>query len=93
MSRVLILNSTGNTSTSTKHAEHYVAQGRARWIKAPKPTIRFIDDDHRHLSAARCVSQGAYGYDKMAHSGLATIEQIEGIPVVGDAMKLLYARS
>jgi hypothetical protein len=72
------------TYISVKAAERYVVRGRARW--RDERTIAFIEDTHYRQSAERLVQlEQDLAYDRV---GAMTLEQIKGVPVIGDPMKL-----
>lgn len=71
-----------------RNAEKYVARGRARWHD--DRSIAFIMGTYDRNSAERShalASQAAY--DRI---GLMTVEQLAGVPVLGDPMKLFTLR-
>ena len=72
-----------------RHALRYVKQGRAEW--AGSRAIRFLESDHRHLSAERLMrAQTAAGYDAR---GLLKIDEIKRLPTNGgDPTLLLIVR-
>lgn len=71
-------------------AQRYVARGRARW-QNPR-TICFIEDspDRRSAEKSAAALGTQLAYDRI---GRMTLEQIEGIPVIGDPVKLFTLRS
>ena len=75
--------------TSLKQAERYVARGRARFVeKAPKGftvAIRFIESDGRDVVLAHQNSRKLMdrGYDRGAHSGLASQHEMKMLPFAG----------
>lgn len=69
--------------TSWRKADHYVRQGRAKWVNPTR--IEFIEHDYRHLAAMEAPRRWVDG-------GLATLEQVRGLPVVVDPLSLLVNR-
>lgn len=71
-----------------KSAERYVARGRAHWQN--ERTIRFIEDSHDRAAAQRTMRyESQFAYDRI---GQMQVEQVKGIPVLGDVMKLFTLR-
>lgn len=72
-----------------KNAQRYVARGRARWQN--EHTICFIEDSHDRVAAQRSMwYESQLAYDRI---GQMHAEQVKGIPVLGDVMKLFTLRS
>ncbi len=76
MDKINILNPPrlGGSITSRKRAERYVRRGVARWVGGS--AIRFLESDHRHVSAIDSAARSQLGYD-----------QVKGLPVCGPAIK------
>jgi hypothetical protein len=76
----------GGSITSRKRAERYVRRGVAKWTTPD--SISFIADDHRHVSVVSSVDHAARiatrGYDAI---GRMTLDQVQGLPVCGPAIK------
>ena len=72
----------GGSITSRKRAERYVRRGVAKWAGAE--SISFIADDHRHVSALSATTKAQIGYDQI---GRMTLDQVQGLPVCGPAIK------
>lgn len=71
-----------------KNAEQYVARGRARW--ADDYTIWFLEDSYdRRAAECSAVLDSQLAYDRI---GRMSIEQVKGVPVVGDPLKLFMLR-
>ena len=68
-------------------AKRYVARGCARWKN--NRTIVFIEDHHIYRSAEDSVLIARTGYDRI---GRMSFEQIKGLPVIGDPVKLFTVR-
>lgn len=68
------------TFISQRNAERYVKRGRARWRG---DAIVFIEGTHDRLSAEKMASQS--GYDRV---GRMNTQQLHGIPMLGDVVKL-----
>jgi hypothetical protein len=86
---VRILNpASGPGWTSRRRACEYVRQKRA-W-RHPDGSIEFISGDPRHMAARVSVEND---YDIAARTGIASIEAIQGVPVVGPIIRLLTLRS
>lgn len=72
--------------TSSRNAKKYITQGRAvdAGLVRGYAAIRFHAADHRHISATTkrrpTLSDG---------DGFATLDQIRGLPVVVDAIRLM----
>lgn len=87
MPKIRILNPAhpGGSHTSVKQAERYVRRGVARWIG---DALEFIESDHRHISVVASADLrdriAARGYDDI---GCMTLNQVQGLPVCGDAIK------
>jgi len=77
--------------TSEKRAIRFVAQGRAEWVK-PGVSIRFIQSDHRHVSARRSVDETRYWYERAAHTGVAQPAALANIPVVAPGVLLGFGK-
>jgi hypothetical protein len=76
------------TYISRKAAERYVARGRARWHT--HSTIHFIEDSYDRRAAERSMRLSSQlAYDRI---GRMTLEQMQGIPVIGDPLKLFTLR-
>jgi hypothetical protein len=70
-----------------QHARRYIRQGRAEWVGSRQ--IRFVDQDHRHQSAARLLrTQTACGYDGR---GMLLLCEIKRLPCV-NAEQLLVGK-
>jgi hypothetical protein len=81
--------SAATTYISVKSAERYVARGRARWQN--DSTIYFIEDSYDRRAAERAyyvMSQLAY--DRI---GQMSVEQVTGLPVIRDPVKLFMLRT
>lgn len=91
MSRtVRIVNSAGRDSRiRRKAALRLVARGVARWLDIG--TIAMIENDHRVRSGMTSAARSSE-YDRAAHSGLADIDAIRHVPVVGPIDRLLTER-
>ena len=79
---VLVLNPTGNGSTSNKHAKAYVRRGLADWVDRGR-SIRFrrVATDYRERSAAISAAKASgLGYDRI--SRLLMPREVANIPVV-----------
>lgn len=76
---------------SRKEAKRYVKRGRARWVD---DSLTFIHDagDYRELSVQRSVSQVGWGYQQASRIGIATLDAIRHVPVVGRPDLLLTER-
>ena len=71
------------TFIALRNAERYVARGRARWHG---DAIVFIEDRYDRAAAERTVAlASACAYDRI---GRMTMDQIAGVPVIGDITKL-----
>jgi hypothetical protein len=84
--KIKVLNPVSGKRTfiTRRNAERYVARGRARWHG--NASIEFIEDSHDRAAAHRSVVLASQpGYDRI---GVMTVEQIAGIPVIGDISKL-----
>lgn len=84
----------GRAVCGHKHALRYLKQGRAvlhAGTQKDPQVIRFIESDHRHKKAAFTLAELLQhrNYDHGARNGVASIEQIQGLPVAGDAWKAL----
>ncbi len=77
--------------TSKNRAKRFVAQGRAEWVE-PEVSIRFIQADHRHCSAKKSLDLTRYWYERAAHTGLATVEQIANLPMVAPGVAMGFGR-
>jgi hypothetical protein len=75
----------GGGMTSLAHAERYQRRGVARIVNG---VLVFFGDPkiHRRASVDRSKE---IGYDRAAHSGLATLQAIRNIPVAGPIERLL----
>ena len=99
MNNIRILNPAhpGGSITSRKRAERYVRRGVAKW-ESPN-TLRFIEDDYRHQTVVTSLEDSylleqrakaaferssACGYDAI---GRMTLDQVQGLPVCGPAIK------
>lgn len=71
---VKILNSHGATRTSRARALKYVESGRAVYVD--ERTIRFVEDDPRHLAVGRAARLA------LIDGGMATLDAIAGLPVI-----------
>lgn len=80
MNSVIIENPafSGSRYTSLKAADRYVRRGRARWT-VPGKRLRFIEEDHRHVSAAEQALLRNRGYDAR---GLLTLTEVANLPCV-----------
>jgi hypothetical protein len=82
---VRILNpASGSGWTSRRRAREYVRQGRAQ--ERPDGSIEFIGSDPQCM-AVRLSAEN--DYDRAAHSGIADVESIRNLPVVGPVERLL----
>ena len=79
----------GSGFINRKRAQRLVHKGVARWLDAR--TIAFIETDHQaaRIHGARLSEMN---YDRAASSGMATIEQLRHIPMVGQVERLLTER-
>lgn len=85
--RVLNPVSGKRTFISRRNAERYVSRGRARWRNGD---IHFIEDSHDRAAAERSVALASKaGYDRV---GLMTMDQVAGLPMLGDVSKLFVCR-
>jgi len=84
LDKIKILNPAhpGGSITSRKRAERYVRRGVAKWTSTD--SISFIADDHRHVSALDSSTKAQIGYDQI---GRMTLDQVQGLPVCGPAIK------
>jgi hypothetical protein len=73
--------------TSKNRANRFVAQGRAEWVE-PGVSIRFVQSDHRHLSAQKSVDQTRWSYDRAAHTGMATLAEVANLPMIAPGVFL-----
>jgi hypothetical protein len=81
---VRILNpASGSGWTSARRANDYVRQKRARWVRGG---IEFIAADPRHMVVQVSAEND---YDRAVRTGLAPIEAIRHLPVVGRVEVLL----
>jgi hypothetical protein len=56
--KVSILNGPhGVTITNRKRAQRYVECGRAQWVGSGEHSIRFIQDDFKHITTSACVKK------------------------------------
>jgi hypothetical protein len=82
----------GGSITSRNRAERYVRRGVAKWTSTD--SISFIASDHRHASAVESVHLkhriAARGYDQI---GRMTLDQVQGLPVCGPAIKCFMLQS
>ena len=76
----------GSGFTSTNRARRFVAQGRAEWVQAGV-SIRFVQSDHRHSSAQQSVERTRFGYERAAHTGLATLAELANLPMIAPDRK------
>ena len=78
-SRVRILNAPAGTSayTSKSAADRHVRQGSAEWVKGCL----------RLTSAAASHRIERKRFDLYVDRGMATVEQVQNLPVAGDAIK------
>lgn len=85
---VVILNPRdGRKYTSLKSAEDYVRRGAA---VLQSEGLRFIDETPRSACIrAAVVSSAEATYDRASGSGLASVESLEGLPAIGDVVKML----
>ena len=94
---VRILNPAGGRGyTSRKSAERYVRKGRARWVvDMGQECIEFHSQHHGHLAAVRSVESAhdESAYDRVAGSGLASIDALRNLPIAGDPMRVLMKRT
>lgn len=65
-----------------KKAQRLVQKGQARWLNFE--TVEFVSDDPRHLAAVANARQFLTD-----GTGKATLDQIAGLPVVADPVKLI----
>lgn len=69
--------------TSIKRASHYVGRGSAVWDgSSNRCAIRFVRESTKHYASR----------DLRSDATLSTVEQVRGIPIVGDPMKLFMLR-
>lgn len=89
---------------SVRYAEKYVSRGLAVWCG--KREIRFIEDDHRNVSAARSAAQtketlrrqSEPGYDRIGRilteeDGLETIPVVQPWKALGRGSPIINVRS
>lgn len=74
--------------TSLRNALRYIQRGLARWTK--DGAIEFVASDPRVMTVR--VSYETE-YDRAAHAGLADMDAIRNVPVVGRPELLLTERS
>lgn len=90
MQKIPVIAKGEKSYVNRKRAERLVHRGQARW---EGQFIRLVDHSHRVISAARCEQlRKDAALDRAVGSGFATIEQIAGLPMLGDPMKLLIRR-
>ena len=77
----------GSGFTSTNRARRFVAQGRAEWVQAGV-SIRFVQSDHRHGSAQKSVERTRFGYERAAHTGMATLAELANLPMISPGVLL-----
>lgn len=87
--KVKILNGHG-THTSRRKATELVDSKRAAWVDATRTTIRFCEQDHRHLAATHSA-RALYCAGAMAMSK-GVLEELRHIPVLMP-IKMLTKRS
>ena len=83
-----------NKYTALANAERYVADGRAEWVweRNGEMALAFISADHRHKSAnASAAATRAAIRRGYTDGGMATLEQVRGIPVI-QPVKLLTGK-
>jgi hypothetical protein len=73
--------------TSKNRAKRFVAQGRAEWVQAGV-SIRFVQADHRHISAQKSADLTRYWYERAANSGIAQIADLANLPMIAPAVML-----
>ena len=82
----------GGGFTSLAAARSYVRNNRAEWEKG---TLRFLDSHHGHRSAMRNMLDFE-ARNVMTHygegEGIARIDQIQGLPLAGPAVRLLTGK-
>jgi hypothetical protein len=81
----------GRGFTSKNRAKRFVAQGRAAWVQA-EVSIRFVQSDHRHVSAQTAANHTRWWYDRAAHEGMAQIADLANTPVIQPARLLGIGR-
>jgi hypothetical protein len=74
----------GQRLTSLFQAKRYVARGLARWVGGALEFVRY-GGDHRETSAQRLCQ---ITYDCAARRGLAELEAVRHLPVVGPPIQL-----
>jgi hypothetical protein len=77
--------------TSKNRANRFVAQGRAEWVQAGV-SIRFVQSDHRQLSAQKSVDATRWSYDRAAHTGMAGIAELANLPMIAPGVALGLGR-
>ena len=91
-STVVILNPhDGRKYTSLASAQAYVKRKAAVFENGG---LRFVKDTPRSAFLFGVVEGSAEDtYDRAAGSGIASIESLEGLPAIGDVVKILMLRS
>lgn len=77
--------------TSLNRAQRFLSQGRAVWAQSGV-SIRFVEADHRHESARLSAEATRAGYERAAHTGLATIAELANLPMVAPGVALGWGR-
>jgi hypothetical protein len=80
--RVLNPVSGRRTFIARKAAEKYVARGRARWRG---DAVFFVESYARDAAEKSAAVETQCGYDRV---GLMTMDQVAGLPMLGDVVKL-----
>jgi len=91
---VRILNpAAGRGYTSRKCAERYVRRGVARWVKDSngRACLEFLAISPVSAAVARSVARDA-AYDRVIHTGLATLEQMAALPMISPGVALKCGR-
>ncbi len=77
--------------TSINRAKRFVAQGRAEWVE-PGGSIRFVQSDHRHGAAQKSVDATRAGYERAAHTGIATLTELANLPMIAPGALLGHGK-
>ena len=81
----------GSGFTSRNRAKRFVAQGRAEWVE-DGVSIRFVQSDHRHISAQKSEDKTRYGYERAANNGMATFAELANLPMVAPGVAMGFGR-
>ena len=77
--------------TTKNRAQRFVAQGRAEWVERGV-SIRFIQSNHKHISAQQSASATRYWYDRAAGTGMARLPELANLPMVAPGVAMGFGR-